>query len=62
MAKSRFMTGTQYGGRRPYSASYRSRNAWPTGLPSSYWSSPVHPRIAFHMIGLTHAFWKAVPM
>ena len=32
VAKSRFMTGTQYGGRRSYSASYRSRKAWPTGV------------------------------
>ena len=38
---------TRGGGRS--AASNRSRNCWPTRLPSSYWSRPVQPRIACHI-------------
>src|SRR4029453_4084256 len=61
-ATSRFTTGTQYSGRRPYVASNRSRKRRPTGLLSSYWSTPIHPRSAFHMMVLSQAFWNAVPV
>ena len=60
-ATSRFTTVTQNSGRLPsYFAAYWSRKSCPIGLPSSYWSIPTQPMNAFHMIGLTHAFWNAV--